>query len=136
MPKLLAAFDKLMSWGRRHGLVPQGQLIGMPLDDLDVTPMPHFRFDWCLVLPPGSYPDGEVSFSVIPANRFATVHCRGDIHKEDRACEYLFHSWLPDSSYQPGDEPTMDVYRRHPLEIGWETFDMDCCLPVRPLRRR
>jgi DNA gyrase inhibitor GyrI/AraC-like DNA-binding protein len=135
-PKLLAAFDRLMSWGRRHGLVPGGQLIGMPLDDLDVTPMPRFRFDWCLVLPPGNYPEGEVSVGVIPANRFAVVHCRGDIHKEDRAWKYLFHTWLPGSGYQPADEPTMEVYRRHPLEVGWETFDMDCCLPVRPLRRR
>lgn len=134
--KLLTAFDRLMAWGRRQGLVPRGQLIGRPLDDLDITPMKKFRFDWCLVLPPGHDSGGEVSFGVIPANRFAVVHCVGDIHKEDRAWKYLFHAWLPGSGYQPADAPTLEVYRRHPLDIGWETFDMDCCLPVRPLRRR
>jgi AraC family transcriptional regulator len=136
MEKLLASFDRLMTWGRRHGLVPGAQLIGMPLDDLEITPMKKFRFDWCLVLPPQPFPQGEVSFGVIPANCFAMVHCRGDIHKEDRAWKYLFHSWLPGSGYQPTHHPTMELYRRHPLEIGWETFDMDCCLPVRPLRGR
>jgi DNA gyrase inhibitor GyrI/AraC-like DNA-binding protein len=134
--RLLAAFDRLIAWGRRHGLVPRAQLIGRPLDDLDITPMKKFRFDWCLVLPPGHERDGEVSVGVIRANRFAVVHCAGDIHKEDRAWKYLFHAWLPGSGYQPAADPTLEVYRRHPLDIGWETFDMDCCLPVRPLRRR
>jgi AraC family transcriptional regulator len=125
-----------MTWGRRHGLVPEAQLIGVPLDDLDITPMKKFRFDWCLVLPPNTCPEGEVSFRLLPANRVAVVHCRGDIYKEDRAWKYLFHSWLPGSCYQPAPDPTMEVYRRHPLDIGWETFAMDCCLPVRSLRRR
>ncbi len=64
------------------------------------------------------------------------VRCAGDIYKEERAWRYLFHAWLPGSGYQPADDPMMEVYRRHPLDIGWETFDIDCCLPVRPLRRR
>ncbi len=134
--RLLAAFDRLMDWGRRQGLVPKAQLIGRSLDDLDITPMKKFRFDWCLVLPNGMEESGEVSFATIPANRFAAVRCHGDIHKEDRAWKYLFHAWLPGSGYQPADEPSMEVYRRTPLELGWETFDLDCCLPVRPLRRR
>jgi AraC family transcriptional regulator len=99
--KLLAGFDRLMTWGRRHGLVPGGQLIGMSRDDPDMTPMSKYHFDWCLGLPPDFRPDGELSFGMIPANRFAAVHCNGDIHKEDRAWRYLFHAWLPASGYQP-----------------------------------
>jgi len=136
MPKLLAAFDRLMAWGGRHGLVPGGQLIGVPLDDLDITPMKKFRFDWCLVLPPQPYPENEVSFRMIPASRYAVVHCQGDIHKEERAWKYLFHTWLPASGHQPTQEPTLEVYRQSPLDIGWQAFDIDCCLPVRPLRGR
>ena len=134
--KLLAGFDRLMTWGRRHGLIPGGQLIGMSLDDIDVTPMKKYRFDWCLVLPPNPYPEGEVSYGLIPANCFASVRCQGDIYKEYRAWRHLFHTWLPASGYQPTHDPALEWYRRHPLDIGWETFDIDCCLPVRPLRRR
>ncbi len=134
--KILGAFDRLMAWGRRHDLVPKGQLIGRPLDDLDITPMKKFRFDWCLLLPPELKPDANVDVDVIPANRFAVVRCRGDIHKEDRAWKHLFYSWLPSSGYEPTADPTMEVYRRHPLAIGWNVFDMDCCLPIRRLRRR
>jgi AraC family transcriptional regulator len=136
MNKLLAAFDRLMTWGRRHGLVPGTQLIGVPLDDLDITPMKNFRFDWCLVIPSNQFAKEEVSVRVVPANRCAVIHCQGDIHKEERAWKYLFHSWLPGSGYQPTQDPTMEVYCKSPLEIGWETFDLDCCLPVRPLRGR
>lgn len=125
-----------MSWGRRQGLVPSAQLLGRSPDDPDVTPMKKLRFDWCLVLPPGREFEGDVSFGVIPAKPYAAVRCRGDIQKEDRAWRYLFGAWLPGSGYEPADEPALEVDRRHPLEIGWETLDMDCCLPVRPLRRR
>jgi len=136
MPRLVAGFDRLMAWGRRRGLAPGAELIGRPLDDLDITPMKKFRVDWCLVLPPGVEADGDVSFGLIPANRFAVVHCAGDLHKEDRAWKHLFHAWLPRSGYEPTGDPTLEVYRRSPVELGWETFDNDCCLPVRPLRRR
>jgi DNA gyrase inhibitor GyrI/AraC-like DNA-binding protein len=137
--KIGAGFERLMTWGRRHGLVPSAQLIGMSQDDSDITPMKKYRFDWCLILPPDLKPegeDGEVSVGAIPANRFAAVHVRGDIQKELQAWQYLFHDWLPRSGYQPTHDPAMELYRAHPLEIGWERFDMDCCVPVRPLARR
>jgi AraC family transcriptional regulator len=134
--RLLGAFDRLMAWGRRHGLVPGAPLIGMSPDDPDVTPMTKYRFDWCLVLPPGPDPDGDVSFGLVPANRFAVVHCRGDVHKEYRAWTHLFRDWLPGSGHQPTHDPAMEVYRSHPAEAGWDPLDIDCCLPVRPLRRR
>jgi AraC family transcriptional regulator len=132
--KLLAGFDRLMAWGQRHGLAPGAQLIGMSLDDPDITPMKKYRFDWCLVLPLGHIADDDVNVGLIPANRFAVVRCKGDIHKEERALRHLFHVWLPGSGYQPADDPMMEVYRRSPVELGWETFDIDCYLPVRPLR--
>jgi AraC family transcriptional regulator len=134
--KLMAAFERLMAWGRRRGIVPGAQLIGKSKDDPDITPMKKYEFDWCLVLPPGVDPNGEVSDDVIPANRFAVVRCAGDVHKADRLWRYVFQNWLPGSGYQPADAPLLEVYRRSPLELGWETFDVDCCLPVRPLRRR
>ena len=87
-------------------------------------------------MPPGLVGDSDVSYGVIPANRFAVVHCVGDVHKELRAWQHLFYAWLPGSGSEPADDAMMEVYRRHPLELGWKTFDLDCCLPVRPLRRR
>jgi AraC family transcriptional regulator len=134
--KILAGFDRLMAWGRRHGLVPAAQLIGMSRDDPEITPMSKYRYDWCLALPPGMTAGGEVSPGVIPANRFASLRCRGDIHKVGRAWQYLFQSWLAGSGYQPTHDPAMEVFRGHPIDVGWTEFDIDCCVPVKPLRGR
>lgn len=131
--RIMAGFDRLMTWGKRHGLVPGATLIGMSQDDPEVTPMARYRYDWCLVLPPGISPDREVNVGTIAANRFAVLRCRGDIHKVDRAWQYLFHDWLPGSGQQPVNEPALEVFRRHPLDIGWTTFDIDCCVAVEPL---
>jgi AraC family transcriptional regulator len=134
--RIMAGFEKLMEWGRKHGLVPSGQLIGMSPDNPEITPMKKYRFDWCLVLPPDLKPEDEISVGAIPANRFAVVRFRGDIQAEYRAWTYLFHTWLPRSGYQPTQDPAMEVYRQHPLKAGWKTFDLDCCMPVKPLTRR
>jgi predicted transcriptional regulator YdeE len=72
----------------------------------------------------------------IPASQFASLHCVGDIHKVGRAWQYLFHSWLPGSGYQPTQGPAMELFRAHPLQHGWDKFDIDCCLPVKALPRR
>jgi len=134
--RIVAAFERLMGWGRRHGLVPGAQLLGMSPDDPDVTPMAKYRVDWCLVVPPERILDGEMSAGEIPASRYAVVRCAGGLQKVERAWRHLFHVWLPRSGYEPTNAPLMEVYRRTPLELGWETFDFDCYLPVRPLRSR
>jgi AraC family transcriptional regulator len=132
--KILGGFQRLMDWGREYGLVPGATLAGMSLDDPEITPMAKYRFDWCLVLPDDLVCDGNLG--VIPAYRFAELHCRGDIHKVDRAWQYLYHTWLPRSGYQPTQAPALEVFRAHPLKTGWDILDIDCCVPVRPLGRR
>ncbi len=131
--KMLAAFHRLMNWGTKQGLVPGAQLIGMTKDDLDITPMSRFQFDWCLVVPDGVRPRGEVSEGIIPANRCAVVYSHGDIGKEDRAWKYLYYHWLPRSGYEPADAPTMEMYRTYP-SIENPIFNLDCFLPIQPIR--
>jgi len=131
--KALAGFDRLMNWGRRHALLPGATLIGMSRDHPESTPVQKYQLDWCLVVPPGLAAGGEMSFAEIPANRFAVVRSAGDVHKEGRAWRHLYESWLPASGYQPTNDPSMGVYRRTPLELDWERYDLDCCLPVRRL---
>jgi AraC family transcriptional regulator len=133
MERLLAGFDKLMNWGRRHGLVPGAELIGMSQDDPNITPLPKYRYDFCLVLPQALKADAGMSIKTLPASRFGALQCCGDIQKLDRAWNYLFTAWLPRSGYEPTHRPAMEVYRAHPAEIGWSTFDIDCMVAVKPL---
>lgn len=133
--KIMAGFETLIAWGKSRGLVPGAVLMAMSQDDPEITPMEKYRLDWCLALPLGTPADRQISCRTIPADRFATLHCRGDIHKVDRAWQYLFRGWLPESGMEPTNRPALEAFRNDPLVDGWESFDLDCCLPVKPLRR-
>ncbi len=135
MEKMLAAFHRLMNWGQTQGLVPGAQLFGISRDDMEITPMSRYQFDWCLAVPNGVNPRGPVSEGVIPSNRCAVVYSCGDLSKEYRAWKHLSDNWLPRSGYEPADAPSMERYRTYP-SLENPVFDLDCCLPIKPLHRR
>jgi AraC family transcriptional regulator len=125
------SYERLIIWFcQRGGRLEDTTLYGMSQDNPDVTPQRLCRFDWCLTVPADWQADGEVSVQDFPACQVAAIHCQGDLEQEDRAVQYLFRCWLPRSRYQPANLPGMEIYRRQPAELGWETFDIDCAVPV------
>ncbi len=110
--------------------IAQSILYGMSQDDPSMTPFHLCRFDWCLRVPAHWQAEGEIALVDFPACQVATIRCQGDIAQEDRVLQYLFRYWLPRSRYQPANLPAMEIYRRQPAELGWETYDIDCALPV------
>ena len=128
---IVEAYQRLLAWyERRGGRLDQTTLYGMSQDNPDVTPRKLCRFDWCLRVPPGWTAEGEVNVLDFPACRVAQIRMQGDANLEGRMLEYLFCHWLPRSRYQPANLPGMEIYRRLPSEMGWETFDLDCSIPV------
>jgi DNA gyrase inhibitor GyrI/AraC-like DNA-binding protein len=133
--KGVEAYARLMAWARDRGvLAPHALLIGMSPDDPEITPLAKCRHDFCLTVDEEVKPDGEINLTTIPATTYAMHHCVGDIHKFDQAWNYLFKVWLPASGYQPAHQPAMEIYLKRPEEIGWTTFDIECCVPVHALR--
>ena len=129
--KVVNAYHKLMDWFYFHGgQIEKTTLYGMSQDDPEVTAMRLCRFDWCLSVPSDWQAEGEVSMQDFPACRVAAIHCVGDLRQEYEAVQFLFRYWLPTSRYQPANLPGMEIYRRHPAELGWETFDLDCAIPI------
>lgn len=128
------AYYRLSAWYCRNGgQIAHATLYGMSHDDPDITPLGLCRFDWCVTIPASWQAEGEISTMLFPACRIVTVRCCGDLMQEDRAFQYLFRYWLPRSRFQPANLPAMEIYRRQPAELGWETYDMDCALPIVPL---
>lgn len=129
--QIVEAYHRLIEWYcRRGGRLEQTTLYGMSQDNPDVTPLKLCRFDWCLSVPADWTAEGEVDVLDFPACRVATIHCAGDLEQEDKAVQYLFRYWLPRSRYQPANLPGMEIYRRQPAELGWETFDLECAVPI------
>jgi AraC family transcriptional regulator len=129
--KVGEAYYSLLEWYRSMGgRLENTTLIGMSQDDPEITPLKLCRYDWCLTVPTGWRAEGEISMQTLPACQVAAVRCVGDISQEYRALQYLFRYWLPRSRYQPANLPGMEIYHRHPIELGWETFEIDCAIPV------
>jgi DNA gyrase inhibitor GyrI len=57
-------------------------------------------------------------------------HSAGDLAQVGRAWQYLYRIWLPSGDFEPADLPAMEMFVRLPEEIGWETFDLEACIPV------
>lgn len=128
------AYYRLIEWYRhKEGSLDDISLYGMSQDNPDVTPLKLCRFDWCLKVPTGWKGDAEVDVTDFPACRVAAIRCIGGLDHANKVIQYLFRYWLPRSRYQPANLPGMEIYRRQPLELGWEEFDIDCAVPVIPL---
>lgn len=129
--EIVDAYHRLLAWYQQcGGRLEDTTLYGMSQDDPDVTPRHLCRFDWCLRVPAHWQANGEINMLNFPACEVASIHIQGDIQQEDKALQYLFRYWLPRSRYQPANLPAMEIYQRQPLELGWETFDIECAVPV------
>lgn len=132
------AYERLMAWAQCERLNPlQLPLWGMSQDDPDVTPLDLCRYDIGLIVSESEYarliPTSEVQWRRFPACTLATFRVQGDIWEIDRAWQYLYRYWLPRSRTEPANLPAIERYHRHPAEVGWEWYDLDCSIPILPL---
>jgi AraC family transcriptional regulator len=154
--RLVDAYYTLRQWLSAEQVdVHDVVMIGMSQDDPAITPNDKCRYDLGIAFPIEPTKTGlldqiirqrgrswkkapplhsEASgFSTrrFPAGQVAAFHCTGDLAHVDRAWQYLYRCWLPSSRYEPAEGPAMEVFVRLPDEIGWETFDLHACVPVR-----
>jgi len=128
------AYRRLMAWARAEERVTANtKLIGMSADDPEITPIDKYRYDLCITLDRPFRPTGEIGATTLPAGLFAVHHCQGDIHSFDRAWNYFFKVWFPQSGYRPASRPALEIFYSAPEEVGWDYFDIDCCVPIEPI---
>ncbi len=76
-------------------------------------------------------PEGEVGRFEFPAMRVAEVSLSGDIEFEQRALDWIFGTWLPQSGFEPDDQPAFEAWAGRPFANGFEHFELSCQLPVK-----
>src|SRR5215469_8359201 len=156
--RLIGAYHSLVNWlAERRTDLSDVVMIGMSQDDPAVTPAEKCRYDMGVAFPNGQGDKGIVGEilrsrghaagrALMPnraeceplgltgrdfeAEAIALIHCVGDLSVVSHAWQYLFRIWLPASRYEPANMPAFEVFARTPEEIGWETFDLYCCLPI------
>jgi AraC-like DNA-binding protein/DNA gyrase inhibitor GyrI len=128
---ILRAYERLMEWAGREGLpTGEGRLAGASRDDPEITPLSRCRYEFTLEIPDGVRPPAGLAAGEREAGWWAAHACEGDLAAADRAWNLLFKSWLPAQGLDLRDAPAEEVYCRTPAELGWERFDLLCCVPV------
>jgi AraC family transcriptional regulator len=154
---LVDVYYALVTWLSERGTdIRDVVIIGMSLDDPAITPSENCRYDLGVAFPlaPGgilagiirtrggsparavAVPDRSecdvrgLTFRDFEPQDVVSFHCVGDLGHVGRAWHYLYRIWLPASKVEPTDAPAMEMFVRLPEEIGWETFDLEACIPV------
>lgn len=110
--------------------VQGGEISGASQDDPDLTPLSRCRYDFQIELPDQIAPPSHFSIRQREAGLWAVLPITGRLENVDRAWSMLFKSWLPASGLDLRDTPAEEAYLGLPEDIGWEQFDLLCCVPV------
>lgn len=136
--KIGPAFSNILKWAKARDLMgPDTLVIGIGLDDPEVTPADKCRYDACVTVPDGTAGEGEVGVYDIPTGKYAISRITGEYVNISKnigpAWRELYGNWLPDSGYQPDDRPCLELYVESEEECKAGKYVIDLCVPIKPL---
>ena len=99
-------------------------------EDPEIVAMKDCRYDVALEVD-DVQPEGEVGRFEFPPMRVAEVAISGGLELEQRALDWLFLTWLPQSGYVPDDQPCFEAWVGRPFAHGMEHFEFCAHLPVK-----
>ncbi len=123
------ACERLVAWAEERGLA-DGQWLGYMWEDPEIVALKDCRYDVAVVVD-DVRPEGEVGRFEFPAMRVAEVVLSGDIELGQRALDWIFGTWLPQSGFEPDDQPAFEAWTGRPFAHGFEHFEFSCQLPVK-----
>ena len=127
-------YAKLTGWLDARGFDWRAsKLLGIGWGNYETTPIDQVQFDFGFVVPPEFKTEGEIGIQEYPELLAADVHCQGGLPRIAAAWDHLYEEWFPQSRYEPEDQPGIKRFHRRPDELGWNAYDLDCSIAVRPL---
>ena len=122
------AAERLVRWAEERGLA-EGQWLGYMWDDPELVALRQCRYDVGLEVA-DVQPAGEIGRFEFPAMLVAEVEVCGAIDLEQRALDWLFGTWLPQSGYVPAAHPVFEAWDGRPFAHGMGHFELRVQLPV------
>lgn len=132
--KIHKAFDKLCSWAGPRGLLAGDvKVLGISWDNPDITPIDKCRYYACITVPDNTEVKDDIGLYKMPSSKCIIMKYQGKDDGIKGAYEYIYNTYLPGSGFQPADIPCYEIYFKSPDDEPVGEFDMDICIPVRPL---
>lgn len=132
-------FEQLTIWAAGHGLLaPDTRSFGIYYDDPAAVDKAKLRSDACIAIPDDftlshvSHADAT-QYRVLntPAGRCATLIHVGPYSDLEKAYQWLFGAWLPQSSEEPNDLPSFEEYLNDPRQVAPSALRTAVCLPLK-----
>ncbi|MFC3551698.1 GyrI-like domain-containing protein [Lysobacter cavernae] len=125
-------FGRLMAWaGERDLLQPGTRSFGIYYDVPAATPKDELRSDACLALPADTPLADGMRWLEIAGGRHAVVVHTGPYTELDRAYDWLFCQWLPNSFEEAGNAPVFEEYLNDPGSLPPAEWRTAICLPLK-----
>ena len=134
-PGIQAAFQALFAWAGPRGLLsPDVRVMGISLDNPDITPKDKCRYYACVAVDDRAEPAGEVGVMGVRPGKYAVGRFRGSGGIFREAYAAMYGEWLPSSGWQPDDAPAFETYIGEPGGTAARPrFTFDLYVPVKPL---
>jgi AraC family transcriptional regulator len=126
-------YEKLMKWAGPRGLLSaETKTITIYQDDPAVTAIEKVRQDACITVTSDVVVEGEIGKATIPAAKCAVGRFQVDSKGFEKAWNTMC-LWVAEHGYQFYGSP-YELYHNTLMNEGVPTqFDVEICIPVRPL---
>ena len=126
-----AAWETLMGWAGRRGLLKQRpKILGVVLDDPEITPADRIRYDACLVVEGRVEPEGDVGVQAVAGGDHAVATHRGPYDKLGETYAWLCGEWIPASGREMRFAPAFEVYHNSPGDAAPADLRTEVCVPL------
>jgi len=129
-------WQRFAAWCGQQGYMhPRRKMYGISQDNPEITPADKCRYDACIEVDDSFKPQGDMGVQNFGGGRYAcgrfTGRAGNDVHE---AWTHMFAVWLPQSGYQPDNNPALELYDED-FVVDPKTGAFNCwlCVPVRAL---
>ena len=127
--RVVAAADELVAWAEERSLA-DGAWFGYMWDDPNIVALDQCRYDVAVQVAASTASHAEVNRIEFPAMTVAEVDIVGAIDLEQRAFDYLYGTWLPQSGFVPAAHPAFEAWNGRPFAHGSDHFELRVQIPV------
>ena len=124
------AFAEIAHWAGPRGYLAPAAVLGLYWDNPEVTAPDKCRVDACVLVPPGTKPEGQIAVQTIKGGLYGVCHFELKTDSFQQAWEDAF-TWLVNSGYECGDKPCYELYHNHAAEHPEGKWIFDICIPLK-----
>jgi AraC family transcriptional regulator len=124
-------FERLMTVAATTGLLtPTTRTIGIYHDDPVSLPQNVLRSTACITVPGECVLSGELAEAYIEGGPYARIVHTGPYAELKTAYDWLYQTWLPDSSEEPRDLPCLEEYLNNPRQVSAKDLKTAVMMPL------